>query len=78
MADFSQAKIWIEAYCAEDGVSPAKTKKLVAAVSDLKKLSRLGHIELFMLWDALGFCDERNSVTETIYKFLKLHMKAKK
>lgn len=74
MKEFTQAQLWVESYCVEENLPPTKTKKMVAAISDLKKLGNLNKKEIFLIWDALGICPDREDETDAIYNFLKLHL----
>lgn len=78
MQDYRQAEMWVAEYCREECWSRAKTNKLVKAVSDLKTLASLDPRDRFMIWDALGLCDERNDVSEKVYQFLSLHLSEQK
>ena len=72
--DFSQAELWVQSYCIEDGVTIARTRRITAAIGDLEKVGKLSKADWFIVWDALGICDERDETSEAIYQFMGLYL----
>ena len=59
---FEQAIREVRAYADEDDVPKADVTYLIGS------LNRLADSDLFLLYDALGFCQDRDELTEALYR----------